>query len=151
MAYDMDLSDIVDHLESWEEVEHWLRNGAEAVLCQRAQLVLEVGWHVRSAHLELYAVSPLRAQDRRRLHRLGFRLRTDEPDIWAWRAPAPDVPGPEAGLAKMIRADIRASGKVQRALLETALSVLRDALRLSVSDLVVHLKPQRDWLDEADD
>lgn len=145
-----DLPELVDDLESWTELEELLSGGAEAVECLRTGLVLEVIFHDwRGGALELWVPGRLRAQDRRRLHRLGLRPTSygTEP-VWTWQTPVPDVPALEPDLGRALGARMAAIEEVQSALMDTVVRVLRDALRLPLSDLAVRLAREEDPLDD---
>lgn len=78
----------------------------------------------------------LRAQDRRRLHRLGLRpdpQRGHGHPAWSWTAPLPPPPDPALGRW----AQVRARTAVAMAVREQGVAVLRDALRVEPARLHV--------------
>ena len=135
----------LDDLDSWAEVRSYACLGMHAATATRGAtqvlvLLLESAY---GTGLALSAVQGgLRAQDRRRLHRLG--LREGSTGIWLAAVPRPRPPREDGVLAS-----IQASRAYQDARGDLVLHVLRDALRVDLDSVVVSLE-EDDWLEDEE-
>lgn len=128
-------------LTDWQQLGAWLqREGWESVVCPDTRaLLLRDG----TALLLGERADALRASQRRGLHRSGFRTpagRGPDLTLWVWAPPPATTPGGSL-LKRLERYDEEVS-----LCTDTAVHVLRDVLRLSLSSLLVLVAD-----DEAED
>ena len=153
----------LDQCDTWEDLEDRLHSCSRVltVIVGRDGPVvcLDVsGWLGGS----LRVTDPrdqLRAQDRRRLHRLGLRPCADTPPgalahCWTWQSSPVELPL-GAPVGELVVARLQAGSQVAEACRDQLLAVLREGLRLDPSQLTVlpveEEREEDDWDGDDDD
>lgn len=152
-----------DRLDAWEDLEDQLARSFPPliVLVGRHGPVVTLdlsGW--RTGRLRVTDPrDQLRAQDRRRLHRLGLRPSADPPlgavpRCWTWESRSVDLQA-DGPVGELVLARVQAWWQRERACRAQLVAVLREGLRLDPSQLTVLPveldEPDEDEAEELDE
>lgn len=147
--------DLIEDLGSWEELEALLQSPWQAVVAGTGSRRYELSRREESGRVSLLLRLPLdgglRAQDRRRLHRLGMRLLA--PGVWAATRSRPPLTRGQLRDVTALGAHLRASLALGTEVNTLAVEVLRDALHLDLDELSVEPEqedPEGEEWDEGD-
>lgn len=151
----------LDQFDTWEDLEDDLDRSPHllTVIVGRDGPVISLdvsGW-LGGALRVTDPRDQLRAQDRRRLHRLGLRASVDTPPgavarCWTWESAPVELPL-GAPVGELVAARVQAGSQVAQACRAQLLAVLREGLRLDPSQLTVLPSEEEDddWGDDWGD